>query len=66
MERLQRLALSLDEAAKAAGVGRTLLKQEIRNKRLVARKIGRRTVIIEDDFATWLRDLPRLGEPAAA
>ena len=66
MERLQRLGLSPQEAAKAAGIGQTLLKREIRNKRLIARKVGRRTIITLEDLATWLRDLPRVGEPMAA
>jgi excisionase family DNA binding protein len=64
MERLQRLGMSPGEAAKVAGIGRTLLRREIRNKRLVARKIGRRTVITADDLAAWLKGLPKAGEVA--
>jgi hypothetical protein len=66
MEKLQRLGLSPTEAAKVAGIGCTLLKREIRNKRLIARKIGRRTIITPDDLVSWLKDLPRVGEPRAA
>lgn len=66
MERLQRLGLSAYEAAKVAGISRTLLKGEIRNKRLIAKKVGRRTIITTDDLASWLKDLPRVGESEAA
>ena len=66
MERLQRLGLSPYEAAKVAGIGQTLLKREIRNKRLIARKAGRRTIITPEDLASWLKDLPRVGESVAA
>lgn len=61
MERLRRLGLSPAEAAKVAGIGRTLLKREIRNKQLIARKVGRRTVITSDDLAAWLTGLPKAG-----
>jgi hypothetical protein len=66
MERLQRLGLSPHEAAEVAGIGATLLKREIRNKRLIARKAGRRTIISLEDLASWLKDLPRVGESSAA
>jgi Helix-turn-helix domain len=66
MEGLQRLGLSPLEAAKVAGIGQTLLKREIRNKRLIARKVGRRTIITPEDLANWLKDLPRVGESRAA
>ena len=66
MERLQRLGLSPNEAAKVAGIGCTLLKREIRNKRLIARKAGRRTIITLEDLTSWLKDLPRVGESRAA
>jgi excisionase family DNA binding protein len=61
---LQRMGLSPNEAAKVAGIGRTLLKREIRNRRLIARKVGRRTVIMTDDLAAWLRALPKAGKTA--
>jgi len=52
------LAYSVEEAAKAAGIGRTLLFNEIRHRRLIARKVGRRTVIVRDDLEAWLRSRP--------
>jgi len=51
-------ALSVEDAAKAAGVGRTLLFEEIRKGRLTARKAGRRTIITLDALDAWLQSLP--------
>jgi excisionase family DNA binding protein len=53
-----KLAYSPAEAAEAAGVGRTLLFEEIRNQRLVARKVGRRTLIEVEELQRWIRSLP--------
>ena len=52
-------ALSVEEAAKAAGVGRTLLFEEIRKGRLTARKVGRRTIVTTDELDNWLHSLPK-------
>jgi excisionase family DNA binding protein len=57
MEDLKR-ALSVEQAAKAAGVGRTLLFEEIRKGHIIARKVGRRTIITTDDLDAWLKSLP--------
>jgi excisionase family DNA binding protein len=53
------VALTVEEAAKAAGVGRTTIFFELRNGRLKARKVGRRTVIAVADLHAWLEALPR-------
>jgi hypothetical protein len=53
-----KLAYSPAQAAEAAGVGRTLLFEEIRCRRLVARKAGRRTLIEADELQRWIRSLP--------
>jgi excisionase family DNA binding protein len=52
------LAMHIEEAAQKTGAGRTVLYQEIRAGRLIARKIGRRTVITTADLETWLATLP--------
>ncbi|MGY4433170.1 hypothetical protein ACVWWO_005647 [Bradyrhizobium sp. F1.13.1] len=39
---VDRISYSVHEAAKAAGIGLTKLREEIRAKRLVARKLGKR------------------------
>jgi excisionase family DNA binding protein len=55
----QKRAMSIDEAAKAAGIGRTMLFEEIRKGRITARKVGRRTIITVDGFDAWLKALPK-------
>ena len=52
------LALTIHEAAKAAGIGRSSLYEEIANGRLQARKLGRRTLILVEDLNRWLSTLP--------
>ena len=40
------------------GPGRTTAYEELKSGRLRGRKIGRRTIITEDDAENWLRNLP--------
>jgi excisionase family DNA binding protein len=54
-------AMSVEQAAKAAGVGRTLLFEEIRKGRITARKVGRRTIITTEALDAWLKSLPVKG-----
>lgn len=54
----EQIAISVEEAARRAGVGRTTIFMELRNGRLKGRKIGRRTVIAVDDLSAWLDSLP--------
>jgi len=51
------LALSVEQAAEAAGVSRSLLYQEMRAGRLKYVKIGARRVILVDDLRDWLLSL---------
>ena len=62
----RRLALSVAEAALEAGVGRDHIYDAIREKRLEARKLGRRTIITYDALEQFLRELPPLQLPPAA
>jgi len=55
-----RISYSVHEAAKAAGIGLTKLREEIRSNRLVARKLGKRTLINVDDLNAWAANLPRV------
>ncbi len=53
-----KFAFSPAQAAEAAGVGRTFLFEEIRCRRLIARKAGRRTLIEAEELQRWIRSLP--------
>ena len=55
-----RIFYSVHEAAKAAGIGLTKLREEIRAKRLIARKLGRRTLISAEDLNAWASNLPQI------
>jgi excisionase family DNA binding protein len=48
------LAVSIAEAAKITGLGRSSLYAEIKAHRLSIRKVGRRTVIAMTDLRAWL------------
>ena len=60
-----RIAYSVHEAAKAAGIGLTKLREEIRAKRLIARKLGKRTLINVEDLNAWAANLPRVDSAQA-
>jgi len=59
-------AYSIAEVTRQAGIGRSSIYQAIKDGRLIARKMGRRTVILHDDLVEWLRSLPQLevGAPS--
>lgn len=57
-----RLAYSVDEAARVAGIGRTKMFAEIRQRKITAKKVGRRTVISVADLNAWLNSLPSIQE----
>jgi Helix-turn-helix domain len=59
-----RAALSIPEVCAATGLGRDSVYAAIRTGRLIARKYGRRTVVLDNDMRAFLEALPRL-EPAA-
>jgi excisionase family DNA binding protein len=56
-------AFSIEQFCKRYGVGRTKAYEELKLGRLQARKIGRHTIIPEDDAEAWLRRLPRMKSP---
>ncbi len=62
----ERISYSVNEAAKAAGIGLTKLREEIREKRLIARKLGKRTLINVEDLNAWAASLPRVDSARAA
>ena len=50
----KKLAYSLPEVANATTLSQSLLRKHIRTGALKATKIGRRTVILANDLATYL------------
>jgi hypothetical protein len=54
------LAHTISDVEKRACIGRTLIYAEIAAGRLKARKVGRRTVILNADLIAWLKALPAL------
>jgi excisionase family DNA binding protein len=63
---MQPLAMSVEQAAATAGVGRTLVFEEIRKGNLRCRKAGRRTVVTLADLESWLAQLPTRDKPSRA
>jgi hypothetical protein len=51
---------SLDEFARQNDIGLSTVRGEIRAGRLVARKIGRRTIIAAEDAKAWQEQLPKV------
>src|SRR5690349_8839872 len=56
-ERRQRLAFSIPRLCRLTDLGRTLIYAEIAAGRLVASKVGRRTVVTRANAVRWLRSL---------
>jgi excisionase family DNA binding protein len=57
---MEQLALTVSEACAAARVGRTVLYQAIASGVLVARKRGRRTLVLPADLKRWIEQLPAI------
>jgi hypothetical protein len=58
---VRKIAYSVDDVVKLVGIGRSLLFEELAAGRILAKKIGRRTVILETDLSAWLKSLPEKG-----
>ena len=56
------LAVSIAEAVKLSDNSRTAIYQAIASGALVARKRGRRTLILYSDLEQWLAALPEAGK----
>ena len=56
------VAYSIPEAARAAAIGTTKLRNEIRAGRLACRKIGKRSVITAHDLNEWAAALPSIHD----
>jgi excisionase family DNA binding protein len=55
---IQREGLSIPEACEVAGVGRTRLYAAIGSGELVARRYGKRRIILRSDLRRFLENLP--------
>jgi hypothetical protein len=64
MENYEAVALSIRAASKVSGIGRTSLYAAIKAGKLVARKCGKRTIILQSDLITWLNSLPTSVAPS--
>ena len=53
-----RRAFGIDEFCRRYGVGRTTAYAEMTAGRLRRRKVGKRSIITEDDAEAWLASLP--------
>lgn len=52
------IAISIIEAAKRSGVGRSSIYQAIGRGELQIRKNGRRSLILVDDLKAWIAAMP--------
>lgn len=59
--RVRQRAMSIAEFCERYGVGRTKTYEELKSGRLRGRKIGKRSIITEDDAEDWLLRLPVIG-----
>ena len=66
LESIQQRAMSVDEFCRRYRVGRTTTYQEIKEGRLRARKVGKRTIIGDTDVEEWFRRLPVIETEAVS
>jgi excisionase family DNA binding protein len=60
------VAYSVPEAMLALGLCRDSIYKLIKQRKLVARKVGKRTLILAEDLQAFTKALPKIGEPGAA
>ena len=54
------IGLTIREAVQLSGISRSTLYRAIKAGEVVARKHGRRTIILADELRAWLQGLPKL------
>jgi excisionase family DNA binding protein len=62
----RRNAMSIDQFCQRYAVGRTTVYAEIKQGRLRGLKVGRRTIITENDAEDWLHRLPAIETGSAS
>ncbi len=55
------IALSVEKACELSCIGRTKFYELIKSKKIPARKVGRRTIILLDELYRALKRLPVVG-----
>ena len=60
MPEIDQLAMSIDEAARRAGLGRDKMYTAVKEGKLEARKAGRRTLVTADALRRFIDNLPTL------
>lgn len=50
-------SFTLEEVGSLTGLGRTSVYQAIKDRRLAAKKCGRRTIVLRSDLETFLQKL---------
>lgn len=58
---MEREGLSISEACAFAGIGKTKIYEAISNGNLMARKCGKRTLILKEDLRSFLASLPAVA-----
>jgi excisionase family DNA binding protein len=54
-ETITPIALSIGDVVAATGIGRTKIYAAIRDRELPIVKIGKRSLVLDDDLRVWLR-----------
>ena len=55
------LAVTIPEAVKLSGMSRSAIYEALKNRAIIAKKAGRRTLIPFADLETYLANLPAFG-----
>lgn len=58
---IEKPAYSINELAAAGPPGRSTIFKAIKDGELIARKAGRRTIILKSDYEAYLAGLPKAG-----
>ena len=53
-----RIAVGITEAAKMLGIGRSSLYKLFSEKKIVARKSGKRTLVLVEELERYVKNLP--------
>lgn len=60
------IAVSIEEAARRAGLGRSSIYEAVNRGELPMRKLGKRSLILVSDLTAWIDHLPLVAPLSAA